>query len=86
MYDKDKNISYHIAGYNNMETNNYYMLFLRHADGNEWYIPTGVVSGKIPYNKSEVIAISNKKSEIDHINEIALEARKKYYSIFRPAK
>ena len=75
---------YHIAGYEFMEKDEKYLLFLRHSETDSWYMISGLKFGKI--------SLSGKKSEFrielekaDHYPEafelegkIREEAIKKY--------
>lgn len=73
-YIEEENTIYHVGGYNKMELGNEYVLLLYYAHGNGWYIPTGVNTGKIPKDENEIMANVN-KSELEHLEEIAEEAR-----------
>lgn len=64
-YVEETNTVYHIAGYKKMKQGNQYLLFLRSADGNPWFIPVGVNIGKIPLdNDEEILAEQCNKPEI----------------------
>ena len=52
-FDEKSNTNYHIDGYCKMKNNESYMLFLRYSEDNAWYIPLGVVFGKVPIDENE---------------------------------
>lgn len=73
-YDKTDNTNYHIAGYCKMTNEKSYLIFLRYSEDDKWYIPTGVLYGKIPFDKNEKVMIDYDKDlskSVDNvINEI----------------
>lgn len=77
-YDEDKDVTYHIAGYCKMITDNEYMLFLRYADQNKWYIPTGVTVGKIPLDADETLIFGEDNTAVENVENIVQKARNKY--------
>lgn len=77
-YDEEHNINYHIAGYQKMLMDNEYLLLLKHADGNDWYIPTGVVSGKIPQDEEERKVYSDDEEIVQNVENIVDEAKIEY--------
>lgn len=76
--DKDEKITYHIAGYHKMITDNKYLLFLHYADDNNWYVPTGVTVGKVPLDKNENLIIADSNSDKDYVKNIVEETRNIY--------
>ncbi|MED1267764.1 hypothetical protein P4U03_14305 [Bacillus mycoides] len=90
-YNKKVDMTYHIAGYELMEKDKEYLLFLRKSQTDPYYLITGVNYGKVPLkdeNSSLKKSLNNantdyakeKLSEIDHQNLIKAEALKKYES------
>lgn len=77
-YDEESRVNYHIAGYNKMQTGESYILYLSYSEENNWYVPTGVVAGKIPMKDGE----NNVTTTDEHIKEevemLSKEAEKKY--------
>ncbi|MBB6631086.1 hypothetical protein [Clostridium algidicarnis] len=88
-YNKKENLTYNIAGYELMKTNNDYLLFLKKSETDPYYLITGVNYGKVPLqNEGNGLKKSLKNansdyanevlSEFDHQNSIREEALKKY--------
>ena len=83
-YDEETNTTYHIAGYEKMQTGHKYLMLLRKADGdingNEYYIPIGVNYGKIPADKNEniIFKTSENLKEATIIKELTKKVGEKY--------
>lgn len=75
---KEQHTTYHIANYQKMKTGNHYLLFLRYAEDNEWYVPAGVTIGKIPLIDSENLIYSEDKDDFAYAETIAAKIKKKY--------
>jgi hypothetical protein len=82
---------YNIAGYELMQTNNEYLLFLRASTTDPYYLVTGVNYGKVPLQEEKSALFTNLKkansdyakevlSNIEEINLVREEALKKYAS------
>jgi hypothetical protein len=52
-YDKKQDVTYHIAGYNLIEENQEYLLFLRQSETDPYYIVAGVNYGKVHLEKQQ---------------------------------
>ncbi|KAF1299420.1 hypothetical protein BAU15_01885 [Enterococcus sp. JM4C] len=55
-YDQNKELTYHIAGYNLIEQGKNYLLFLRKSETDPYYLVAGVNYGKINLEESETDA------------------------------
>ena len=77
-YDKKTNTNYHLEGYKKMKNNKSYMLFLKYASENQWYIPTGVIYGKIPHDGKEDILVQVYDGTDIVVNKIKDEVYKNY--------
>lgn len=78
-YDKEENVNYHIAGYNKMITGKSYILYLKYSENNDWYVPTGVVTGKIPVDDTEqILTVGKDSSLVDNVENIVKKVHKKY--------
>lgn len=77
-YDSEDNVNYHIAGYNKMKVGKQYLLYLSYSEENGWYIPVGVVAGKIPLEKNEKNVFSNDEVINEEVSNIKYEVEEKY--------
>lgn len=79
-YVQETNTIYYIAGYTKMKVGNQYLLLLRAADGNPWFIPVGVNIGKVPLDKKERIlaAQCNEQEIIAETEKMNKKIKEKY--------
>ncbi|EAD5869306.1 hypothetical protein OPJ22_002729 [Listeria innocua] len=87
-YDQETNTIYHIAGYEKMEKNETYILFLKYYKDNKYYIPLGVNIGKINIDsnkKTELYGDENKEME-EEINELQSDAVDTYKDEIKEAE
>lgn len=78
-YDAETDTNYHIAGYSKMIINKPYVLYLTYSEENDWYIPTGVITGKIPVDeKEEVIVDDIEKSSKENVEKVISSVRNTY--------
>lgn len=77
-YDETQNANYHVAGYNKMLSGESYILYLSYAEENNWYIPTGVVAGKIPINEKEKSLTTSDREIIKEVENITKQVKKEY--------
>ena len=77
-YNKETNTNYHIEGYKKMKNKKSYMLFLTYASENQWYIPTGVIYGKIPHDAKEEILVEDYDGSDIVVKKIRDTAYKNY--------
>ncbi|MBC2255518.1 hypothetical protein HCB46_08555 [Listeria ivanovii] len=79
-YDKETNTTYHIAGYEKMENDETYMLFLSYDPEDAYYVPVGVNFGKINIDSDKETELYGQDNiEIEkEINEVQSEALEEY--------
>lgn len=81
-YNKYDNTIYHVAGYEKMKLGDEYLLFLRKSNTDDWYIPVGIVFGKVDLgdDKAARYLNANEQEIIDYsvIDQINEDARAKY--------
>jgi hypothetical protein len=88
-YDKEQDRTYHIAGYNLINKQQDYLLFLRQSETDPYYLITGINYGKVNLKASETDYpkglneatteySQNLLLEYHHQEQIRAEARKKY--------
>lgn len=82
-YDEKENTTYHVAGYQKMQVENEYMLFLNYSDGDKWYVPCSAIWGKYPLNPQENILyhdseISTMSFDENLVEKIGVEVIQKY--------
>lgn len=85
VYDENKNVVYHIAGYNMMEVGKEYLLFLHYAEanGSEYYVASGVNEGTISLEnddrqKTYTDELGNATGDFSIYEDIWAEALEKY--------
>ncbi|WP_029452636.1 hypothetical protein [Clostridium algidicarnis] len=68
-YNKKENLTYNIAGYELMKTNNDYLLFLKKSETDPYYLITGVNYGKVPLqNEGNGLKKSLQNANSDYAN------------------
>lgn len=75
-HDEKTNTTYHVAGYEKMENNETYMLFLSYDPEDAYYIPLGVNFGKVNIDSNKETELYGQDNiEIEkEINEVQSEA------------
>ncbi|EAC8986543.1 hypothetical protein E9535_14690 [Listeria monocytogenes] len=78
-YDEETNTTYHIAGYEKMENNENYMLFLTYDPEDNYYVPVGVNFGKMNTDSEEETELYGQdnvdaEKEINEVQSEALDA------------
>lgn len=80
-HDEKTNTTYHVAGYEKMENNETYMLFLTYDPEDKYYVPVGVNYGKMNVDSEKETELygddsDNKEEEINKVQEEALNTYK----------
>ncbi|MEK3993242.1 MULTISPECIES: hypothetical protein [unclassified Psychrobacillus] len=70
-YNEKEDVTYNIAGYELMKTDNEYLLFLRQSETDPYYLVTGVNYGKVPLqDETSVLKNSLQKAKSDYAKEV----------------
>jgi len=88
-YDKKQDVTYHIAGYNLIDEEKDYLLFLRKSETDSYYIVAGINYGKVDLEREqtdypEILRKSSTEyskeiiSAYNHQEQIRQEAKNKY--------
>ncbi|MHC5291819.1 hypothetical protein [Listeria welshimeri] len=80
-HDEKTNTTYHVAGYEKMENNETYMLFLTYDPEDRYYVPVGVNYGKMNVDSEKETELygddsDNQEEEINKVQEEALNTYK----------
>lgn len=80
-HDEKTNTTYHVAGYEKMENNETYMLFLTYDPEDKYYVPVGVNYGKMNVDSEKETELygddsDNQEEEINKVQEEALNTYK----------
>lgn len=80
-HDEKTNTTYHVAGYEKMENNETYMLFLTYDPEDKYYVPVGVNYGKMNVDSEKETELygddsDNQEEEINKVQEEVLNTYK----------